>query len=122
MVLPNCVIHKGLKPYLVTTCGFIKKSIREANLLNKEVMRNSASELVLLRELGVEIWQPKALKIILVVWKLPAPYCIKININGATLGQLGLAGGGGVFCNSQSLLKVVLLFHLVIFLLLKLIC
>lgn len=59
---------------------------------------------MILRKLGVEIFR-NTHKILNVVWRLPEPYWIKINIDGATLGPPSLASGRGIFYNSMGFVK-----------------
>lgn len=108
----NCVIHKDGWLSLVVAFGFVRRSICEANLLNKGNMINSFLELVTLRKLGVEIFRAKAPMIINVIWRLPEPYWIKLNIDEADLGQPSFAREWSIFHSSRGFVKGCFVVHL----------
>lgn len=76
-----------------------------ANVSNKGTMLNKVDDLLILRKLCVNTLHLGAPKINSVTWSLPEPFWLKVNNYKATLGSIGIAGGGSVFRNSRSFVK-----------------
>lgn len=79
------------------TFGFISRAIKEAGQCTSGTMHNSVHDLLLIRKLDENPIPPKSLKIIPVLWSLPDPYWLKINMDDDALGNPRSAGGGGIF-------------------------
>ncbi|GMN54146.1 hypothetical protein TIFTF001_023284 [Ficus carica] len=60
-------------------------------------MKNSISDLIILKHFNIVNRIGRPLDIIKVQWKAPISSWIKINTDGAANGSLGLAGCGGIF-------------------------
>lgn len=45
------------------------------------------------------IHQPRKKKVLAIYWEMPPPPFVKLNIDGSSLGNPGLLGGGGVIRN-----------------------
>lgn len=66
-------------------------------------MQNSVSDLPILGTVGLQPVLWKAPVVIPIYWSLPPPSWIKSNIEDASIGVPGVAGGGGTFRSSTSL-------------------
>ena len=68
-------------------------------------MKNSVDELQTLQRLHVSGRPAKAHRILEVNWRRPPPSCLKVNMDMATFGTLGLASCVGVFRTCRVFVK-----------------
>ena len=80
-------------------------SIREADLLQTDMMQNSIDELLALQRLRVDGHPAKALRVLEVIWRPPPPGWLKVNTEEATSEGPGLAGCASIFCTCRGFVK-----------------
>ncbi|OVA10859.1 Ribonuclease H domain [Macleaya cordata] len=81
---------------------FLTQLTSESGNLSNNNMSNSVVDLSTLRYFGVKARPRKAPRIDNVCWYPPLNGWIQINSDGCSLGNLGMAGSGGILCDSHS--------------------
>lgn len=98
-------MHAGVFIYISQALGFISHAIKEINVSNNGSMFNKVDDLFILQKVEVQPLYSRALRVISITWHFSQLYWLKVNIDGAALGSLGIAGGGRVFRNTRGFVK-----------------
>lgn len=67
-----------------------------------KVSNNAISDFTILKKFNVRILPPKTLQLKEIIWQPPLVSWLKCNIDGASKGNPGMSGCGGIFRNSQA--------------------
>ena len=79
--------------------------IQKADSIDTGTMKNTISNLLIIKTFKLQIKIPKAPSILKVQWNNPPPSWIKVNTNDAANGSPGLAGCGSILKNYKGFCK-----------------
>ncbi|XP_055961571.1 uncharacterized protein LOC130015445 isoform X2 [Mercurialis annua] len=98
----NDAIFEDSPPNISHALRLIWNCIKEADYFRLGCMHNSLSDFHILKLLQIKGNLRPAPRIIHVIWHPPLGSWTKVNTDGSALGSPGIAGGGGIFRNSNS--------------------